>query len=201
MPLFKRRSSDRPNLSAPSSAENAAGLKEFTCPYCFRKVRHDEVCFLVPFSEEDLGGSILDTLSEEDQERIRQEQALKQLFQKRTEDPILESFWKNVGGAAAYTSNPIFSENLQWNSPLVTPQNADEMTDSGYETDKDGFFCSVHDRLTHRESRARLCPHCHNVLPEEYGKYPASFIAIVGITSAGKTLLTSTPIEKLPFGI
>lgn len=172
----------------------------FVCPYCFRKVRHDQVCFLVPFSEEDVKKSYFDHIAsfdyeeqEDEQLRAQREESealerLKELFRKRAEDEQLDQFWAQIGGEAAYRSNPAFKENIQWNSPLVTPQNVDDMTDYGYETDTDDFVCAVHDRLTHQESRVRLCPHCHNVLPEQYGKYQTYFISIVGITSSGKTL-------------
>lgn len=168
----------------------------FVCPYCFQKVNHDEVCFLVPFSNVAAAPVFFNNTvpnqanaeETEEQRALREQAELMKLFSKRTQDEQLDRFWALIGGEAAYRSNPAFMGNIQWNSPLVTPQNVNDMTDNGYETDTDGFVCAVHDRLTHQESRIRLCPHCHNVLPEQYGKYQTYFISIVGITSSGKTL-------------
>ena len=162
----------------------------FVCPYCFARVRQEEVCFLVPHTNEQIyEESELQILEPDVQEQIRRKQKLTGKFVLRDGDEKLDAFWRDVGGRNAYANNPdVFSDELTWNSPLVEPQTAAEMTDHGYERDKDGFVCAVTDKLSHTRSEVRLCPECHNVLPEEYGKYPVFFIAIVGITSSGKTV-------------
>ena len=30
------------------------GTKSFACPYCFETIRHDEVCFLVPYTQQEI---------------------------------------------------------------------------------------------------------------------------------------------------
>ena len=46
-------------------------------------------------------------------------------------------------------------------------------------------------------TRKRVCPHCHNPLPEGYGKNPVKYIAVVGITQAGKTVYLSQLLRKI----
>ena len=41
------------------------------------------------------------------------------------------------------------------------------------------------------ECSERVCPKCHNPLPNLYGAYPIKFISIVGITHSGKTVYLS----------
>lgn len=175
------------------------GTKSFACPYCFETIRHDEVCFLVPYTQQEITytEAELSVMDPAVAKTIRQEQAEIAPFRKRDSDEKLENFWRHLGGIDAYSNNPAFEEELQWNSPLVTPENAGEMTESGYEKDKDGFVVSVTDRLSKKPSKLRLCPHCHNVLPEGYGKYPLHFISIVGITSSGKTVYLTQLLSEI----
>lgn len=175
------------------------GPKSFACPYCFETIRHDEVCFLVPYTQQEIAytEAELSVMDPAVAEKIRQEQAEIAPFRKRDSDEKLENFWRHLGGIDAYSNNPAFEEELQWNSPLVTPENAGEMTESGYEKDNDGFVVSVTDRLSKKPSKLRLCPHCHNVLPEGYGKYPLHFISIVGITSSGKTVYLTQLLSEI----
>ena len=175
------------------------GTKSFACPYCFETIRHDEVCFLVPYTQQEITytEAELSVMDPAVAKTIRQEQAEIAPFRKRDSDEKLENFWRHLGGIDAYSNNPAFEEELQWYSPLVTPENAGEMTESGYEKDKDGFVVSVTDRLSKKPSKLRLCPHCHNVLPEGYGKYPLHFISIVGITSSGKTVYLTQLLSEI----
>ena len=124
----------------------------------------------------------------DEQSNDASDSSLESLFRKRESDPKLEAFWRDIGGKEAYEKNAAFGNGIEWNSPLVTPENKGEMTTRGYETDSDGFVNRVHDKLSGKESYVRLCPHCHNVLPKQYGKYPVKFFSVVGVTSAGKTV-------------
>lgn len=175
------------------------GTKSFACPYCFETIRHDEVCFLVPYTQQEITytEAELSVMDPAVAEKIRQEQAKIAPFRKRDSDEKLENFWRHLGGIDAYSNNPAFEEELQWNSPLVTPENAGEMTESGYEKDNDDFVVSVTDSLSKKPSKLRLCPHCHNVLPEGYGKYPLYFTSIVGITSSGKTVYLTQLLSEI----
>ena len=49
--------------------------------------------------------------------------------------------------------------------------------------DPEGFLYQVRDEEG-RDTKVRICPHCHNPLPFEYGKYPVKYIAVVGIATA-----------------
>ncbi|MFR2605771.1 MAG: hypothetical protein ACLTAX_11490 [Waltera sp.] len=54
--------------------------------------------------------------------------------------------------------------------------------------DPEGFLYQVRDEEG-RDTKVRICPHCHNPLPFEYGKYPVKYIAVVGITELRKNSL------------
>lgn len=48
-----------------------------------------------------------------------------------------------------------------------------------------------------KPTRRRVCPECHNPLPEGYGKYPVKFIVLVGVTAAGKTVFLSQLLTNM----
>lgn len=170
--------------------------QRITCPYCFETFAPEAVCFLVPAAEEENATAHYyydpsdSTAAENAQSGSEAESGSGdlELFRRRPGDKKLEDFWKGIGGASAYQENLAYPGNIQWNSPLVTPENQAQKTMHGYERDADGFVNAVHDRLSGAESRVRLCPSCHNTLPEGYGKYETKFFAVVGITYAGKTV-------------
>lgn len=61
------------------------------------------------------------------------------------------------------------------------------------ETDKDGCIVNVEDpdpSATYALEQ-RLCPYCHNKLIRSFGKKPAKYIAVVGVTNCGKTTFLS----------
>ena len=43
----------------------------------------------------------------------------------------------------------------------------------------------------------RVCPHCHNPLPEEYGRNEVKFISVIGVGGAGKTVFLSQLLRRM----
>ena len=48
-------------------------------------------------------------------------------------------------------------------------------------------ICRVKDKFG-GISKERICPHCHNTLPEVIGRYPNYIFSMIGNTSSGKTV-------------
>ena len=117
-------------------------------------------------------------------------------------DELYEKFWNRYPGSKpedsernkTYERNPVITQ-----LPDKRFLNNEKFTDSAclvFEKDEDGFLNAVVDTEGNR-SRIRICPHCHNKLPFEFGKYPIKYIPVVGITSSGKTVYLSQILGKI----
>ena len=169
---------------------------KFRCPYCFSVCSHDQVYFraTIGYDPEELS-QLAVTLREEEQCAVRR-------FAKNTlQSPALEKmvrFWRQRGGTTALQEG-----DKGWNMPYIDPAAADfaEMIRAvdtgnlnvgwdGFVRDEDGFVCRVVDRFgSPDQEMKRLCPHCLNPLPlQKYGKYHLCFIALAGMSGAGKTV-------------
>ena len=173
---------------------------EFPCPYCFETIKQDEVCFLIkPETEfQIIPPGMLELLATDAREEYLARLEAVKPFLKRDSDEQLEQFWKDIGGDT-YKSREYPEEYISWNSPIVTPETADKLTINGYEKDEDGFVVSVTDNneKSKKLSTSRICPYCHNLLPQFYGKYPVKLISVVGISGAGKTVYLTQLISDL----
>lgn len=158
---------------------------EFSCPYCFCKIRPDEIAFraMTVYTQQDL-----ETFSIEEKEK-------KSPYLMAT-DELYEAFWNRYPG-----SKP---EDEYEKYPVISPLDERYLTNSKFyggakfvfHTDIEGFINEVVD-TEGCSSTIRICPHCHNRLPFEFGKYPVKFIAVVGITSSGKTIYLSQMLKKI----
>lgn len=93
---------------------------------------------------------------------------------KMAEDAILREFAKQIGDTQARTMQHIWYEINEANSAFVI-RDAQGMPVKFKESE------SV-------ETPIRLCPHCHNKLPADAGKYPQVMIAFSGASQSGKTV-------------
>lgn len=62
--------------------------------------------------------------------------------------------------------------------------------------DKAGMLIGVKD-FRGMVNQTRLCPCCHNALPENYGQNSTIFISLIGITQSGKTVYLSSFLRDL----
>ena len=55
--------------------------------------------------------------------------------------------------------------------------------------DEDGYLIGCVEQIGGKSVRTeeRMCPHCFCLLPNDYGKYPAKFVSILGVAGSGKT--------------
>ena len=68
--------------------------------------------------------------------------------------------------------------------------------------DEDGYLVGAAEAWDsderRKETRARMCPHCHCLLPRDYGKYPVKIFAILGVRGSGKTVYLTELLRKIP---
>ncbi len=182
------------------------------CPYCFRTFSHKEVHFRMEsyfdqnnlndegYQEEDF--QTPGVVPDQDKPRLMQQTAERKPFLIK-DDPLYIAWWKNYGETTeqAYgidsklpckvyqlpilnPSNPEHQKSLQ----VVNPEASGVGQYLGL--DGDGMAVSIVDRFG-QETRRRVCPHCHNPLPINYGKNNVKFISVIGITGSGKTVYLS----------
>ncbi len=154
------------------------------CPYCFKKFVPAAVAFRTEtvYMEQDL------------EDMSAEEAEAKKAFLE-AEDPVFEEFWKKYPGSRPdddqYAKHPVI-----WNTE-PPGQNAKMSYLKGtHSADSDGFINEVVDSEG-AHSKIRICPHCHNRLPFAFGKYPVKYIAVVGITSSGKTVYLSQVLRQI----
>lgn len=92
--------------------------------------------------------------------------------------------------------NPVHRKYLiRQDGGASTPSNTGE---EYFVRDGDGMVKMV--QLTDsafRDCDTRVCPHCHNPLPDNYGKHNVKFIALVGIAGSGKTVYISQLLRDM----
>lgn len=162
------------------------------CPYCFRQFSHDKVCFKAKtiFTRQDIesmgDGMIWNQSTLSYGAEIPDQSVVKKFIEK--EDAEYKKFWELYPN-----SEP------EWeykNYPVITPESYEMMQNrNSYQIDADGFVHQVVDCFG-QESDIRICPQCHNELPEDYGKHEVQTIALVGITHCGKTVYLSYLMEN-----
>lgn len=173
------------------------------CPYCFKTFSHDQVFFrsATALTEVDLDptgrGETLEEIEfmpdgEEKTSRI-QAYHLNENFLIR-DDERYTAFWDDFGTTSEVNSGADKTI-LDYKRPLLDPYNR-YLVPSGPQVDGDEFVYKIEDCYG-RETQDRVCPHCHNPLPPNYGKYPVKFLSVIGISSAGKTVFLSKLIQRI----
>lgn len=158
------------------------------CPYCFAEFSHTQVCFKALTTKPEplkRDGGFVSGMGAYEQEI---EKAIADRFAESV-DREFDNFWKQYPD-----SEPRWKYK---NYPVITPENYEMMKNGdGYRTDKSGFTNKVIDYFGNT-SDIRICPHCHNQLPNGYGKYPTQMIALLGITQSGKTVYLSQLMSSM----
>ena len=179
--------------------------KMIICPYCFKEFRHDQVLFRAEtcFFEEDIldADDLYDIIDENERDAARVENDLKKKFLVGVSREY-EEYWSKYGGTTEKTRRKSFSQNVEnYQKPLIDPHDStqvkfDNEDKSGVKLDADGYLTTVYDIFSNQTNN-RVCPHCHNPLPMNYGKFPVKFISIIGITNAGKTVYLSSLFDNI----
>lgn len=186
---------------------NPFDQREIKCPYCFKTFFHNKVEFRTkPVTEEEL--EVLDA-KRSDPDNPDAEAAQKRYkyyFEnyRREKDKTWTDYWKDLGfaeNAELYENGDGYDEyrDGKRNSVLSGDTNP-RIVKKGLLLellrDKDGFVTGAVDKRG-VETHYRICPHCHNRLPKEYGKNDVKFVSVVGISGSGKTVMLSQLIENI----
>ena len=186
-----------------------------TCPYCFEQFDHTDVHFRservergefegLPEGYDNIQSFRLRFPKGTDKDAIENEYSFWEFF-KETDDPKYEAFWRDYGTKTE--EDPADQEMgiTSYRRKVIDPQNPAHhkflraQEDGGYlRYDADGFANEIELNDARRtKCGRRVCPHCHNPLPQEYGKHDVKFISIIGVTGAGKTVYLSKLIQGI----
>lgn len=178
-----------------------------TCPYCFGKFEHDQVhfrseratvglCDAIPSDYDDFDDFVLNYRGADKESILAQCQEWE--FFREGEDKEYARFWKSHGGT---TTEQISRNKASYRRRVINPADSSHRRylkvqdqNGGVLRYQDGFVTSI--RLNTGElCTQRVCPYCHNPLPNQYGRHETRFIAVIGVTGAGKTVYLSQLIR------
>ena len=183
-----------------------------TCPYCFRIMQDDEVLFRsekVNHGECDLLPDEYDDIEDftaryngPDKETILNGYRDWAFFAEG-EDPVYESFWEKFNGTTEYNPADDLLHVKAYRRKVIDPglpahQRYLKMQSSGdyFIRDDQGMVTQI-ELETGEVCNRRVCRHCHNPLPDSYGKNTVKFATVIGITGAGKTVYLSQLLQRM----
>ena len=188
------------------------------CPYCFneanggRAMQDDEVMFrseLVNKGEPDI---LPDEYDGPDDFVARYRGADKEeilskyrdwAFFAESRDPEYEKFWEKYGGTTEYNPADDLLKVRAYFRKVIDPKNSNHWRHLKVQPDGTYFIrdsqgmVSQIELITGERCSRRVCRFCHNPLPDNYGKNPVKFAAIIGITGAGKTVYLSQLLKRM----
>lgn len=179
-------------------------MYKITCPFCFKEFDDTDVKFRSEF----VNGKELDEFNDQ-YERHEAE-----LFS-RGMSSTYKNWWggdsfatseKDPAATAAKDVQPyerpvIDPSSSTWQNYLLPIGNGDNYKSKFLIRDNDGMVAHIKLRHTalHEEITCsrRVCPRCHNPLPENFGKTPIITIPIIGVMGAGKTVYMSSLLSNI----
>lgn len=195
---------------------------QITCPYCRgRKLHgndkvfsHTDVHFRMETAYDDETEFTTAHKSINDIRRMpdspAKEDLLRQYNRKAPflckEDEQYKDFWSDFNG----TTEELLDNDptIPYVRPILDPANPEHRkvlkAQRGDGSKKEDYFIydadgmvegieDIHGKVTTR----RVCPGCHNPLPNQYGKFPTKFISVIGVTNSGKTVFLSQLLKKI----
>lgn len=195
------------------------GKFKFLCPYCFHKMTDSDVHFRSEIVSTDANNPLPPEYDSIDDYKMRCQDADKDkvineykkfAFFKSKDDTKYMSFWKIHGGATTEESDSINGGHRSIDYRYVQVINPNDSEHQKYlEKNPNGdnyLFYDIHGMVSHVKIKdgsggtdcyKRVCPSCHNPLPESYGKYPINYTTIIGIRGSGKTVYLAQLINNL----
>ena len=182
------------------------------CPYCFKEMEDNEVLFRsekVNKGENDILPEEYDSVDdfnaryrEKDKSDILNKLKDWQFFEEQDDD-IYRNFWDNFNGTTEYNLADDMLGVKAYRRKIIDPQRADHQNYLKRQPDQSFFIRDNEGMVTQIELKTgelcyrRVCKHCHNPLPNKYGKFPVKFTTVIGITGAGKTIYLSQILKKM----
>ncbi|MGN1139241.1 MAG: hypothetical protein ACI4RM_07315 [Ruminococcus sp.] len=174
------------------------------CPYCFKEFAHNQVLFRAAtfFKEVDLDpdgkGETLEEIEFNMPDGPAKTKRIDEYRRRKVfllrDDENYTQFWSEFGSTTE-KSTGIDSSVPDYKRPIIYPS-VNLVVPMGAVLDEEGFTYKIEDCYG-RESYDRVCPYCHNPLPNNYGKHPVNFLSVIGISEAGKTVFLSKLIENI----
>ncbi len=185
---------------------------EFVCPYCFKAMKDDQVLFRSEKINRGECEALPDDYDDfedfkaryrgEDKEYILEKLEDWYFFTPKT-DPKYDEFWKKFNGTTEIDYGEELFHVKAYERPIIDPKDSlcqkyiQKQNDNSYFLyDAQGMVSQIELTSGERCNR-RVCPHCHNPLPDNYGKSSVKFVPIIGITGSGKTVYLSQLLKKL----
>lgn len=182
--------------------------RKIICPYCFKEFEHNQVHFRLETVKND--GYDLSDIEHESDLKKKEEMQISMYFQPK-DDKEYSHFWSSYGATTELTTN---NERTRFGCevyqlPIIDPSSADaerclRIQEHGngqndyFLYDGYGMVQGVEDiygAISHR----RVCPNCHNPLPNGYGKNTTKFISVIGVTGSGKTVYISQLLKNMAY--
>lgn len=178
---------------------------KITCPYCFGVMQDHEVLFrsekvnqndsdILPEDVDDIDDFLARYRGDDREEILRKYRDWE--FFAEGPDETYENFWANF---VRTTENNPADEKLgvmAYHRKVIDPANPEHQRylrmqpDGGYLMRNGGMVDAIQ-LEDGTECQKRVCRFCHNPLPQNYGKTDVKFVAVIGITGAGKTVYLS----------
>lgn len=182
------------------------------CPYCFKEMQDAEVLFRserVNKGESDILPDEYDDLEDfearyrgADKDTILAKYRDWEFFTE-TEDPVYEAFWEKFNGTTEVNPADEVLQVKAYHRRVINPTNPSHQKyllsqpdDSYFIRDGQGMVAQI-ELSTGEKCNRRVCKHCHNPLPDNYGKNTVKFATVIGITGAGKTVYLSQLLRKM----
>ena len=186
------------------------------CPYCFGEFHDYEVHFrsekivtqneldgLYP-EEYDSYDDFLAKYTKPDKKKIIDEYTDAQFFASEISEKY-KKFWSDYNndfteqdptdkyfGVKSYERKVIIPDNEAHQIYLNKQSNGSYLI-----KDKSGMVSKIQLKNDLQTCHRRVCPHCHNPLPEEYGRNEVKFISVIGVSNSGKTVFLSQLLRNM----
>lgn len=191
---------------------------KITCPYCFREFNDNQVHFRSSYVNTGTrkitgpDGQLYDSIQEMemsygDEDKAAVVRIINQYKESSFYNPVFhdekyDNFWNPFGKHTTEVDSVNKDSNKQvMYRKIIDP--SDEQHRKHLVRQKDGDYLIRDPELKNMvtsihlidgdksQTSMRVCPFCHNPLPDVYGLYPVEFISVIGIVGAGKTVFLS----------
>jgi hypothetical protein len=150
--------------------ENQIILKK--CPCCFREITNAEADILVRSHEIRFHSPILDNLVSP------------------REDEKYARFWNNMGNGqnVLETNRTIITNEMIEEANEELTENGMTPIEKAFDDQSLGYTLTIREDSMMVVSNTMVCPHCHNVLPQNFFRYDMISIGLAGSIATGKTV-------------